>query len=333
MGATRRASSRDPTSPRPSVAGDTWNHRGGDLAWRSRAPFPAHRRSQPAARDRTSRGTAPCRLRHACRTDRGARSLEHWTENMPIFNVTPRSHVPRYRSGQDFAGRNPRNSPYGWWNWDNHRGPHVTPNVSADDLRAFTDTVIVVLVTANPGLGQFVPASPQSPWMESSEGGDPRRPDTETRVLILLSRRDGDDRTGRQWTMVDDFSGEVRELVIPLRRLPPAAICSCSRRRNVGTHMCSAGYTPGLDADPPSECVALFTVHGVVQSVFGYPNEEAYWHDPRGEIGQRVVEIVGSKWPNEIDSYNERTFGSAFPWAQPTRHFFGSKDVSAAFGD
>ncbi len=133
--------------------------------------------------------------------------------------------------------------------------------------------------------------------------------------------------------MVDDFSGEVRELVIPFTASPSGGdlfVLQKEERRNA--YVLLAGYTPGLDADPPSECVALFTVHGVVQSVFGYPNEEAYWHDPRGEIGQRVVEIVGSKWPNEIDSYNERTFGSAFPWAQPTRHFFfGSKDVSAQF--
>src|SRR5206468_12653296 len=36
---------------------------------------------------------------------------EHWPENMPVFNVTPRVAQPQYRSGKDFAARNPAEGP------------------------------------------------------------------------------------------------------------------------------------------------------------------------------------------------------------------------------
>jgi hypothetical protein len=31
-----------------------------------------------------------------------------------------------------------------------------------------------------------------------------------------------------------------------------------------------------------AELMAIVTFDGCMQSVFGYPNDEAYWHDPRG---------------------------------------------------
>jgi hypothetical protein len=37
---------------------------------------------------------------------------EHWTENMPVFNVTPRPTQPKYPTGKAFADRNPRSDPY-----------------------------------------------------------------------------------------------------------------------------------------------------------------------------------------------------------------------------
>lgn len=133
--------------------------------------------------------------------------------------------------------------------------------------------------------------------------------------------------------MADYTTGEVRELDIPFTVSPSGGglyVLQAEERRNA--YVILLGYTPSLDADDRRECVALFTVRGVLQSVFGYPNEEAYWHDPRGKIGTRVVEIVGSKWTDEIDSYNERTYGTALPWSQPRRHFFfGSKDASVQF--
>jgi len=43
------------------------------------------------------------------------------------------------------------------------------------------------------------------------------------------------------------------------------------------------GYTPSLDAPDHEEGTLLVTIVGLVQSVFGYPNEEAFWFDSRGE--------------------------------------------------
>src|SRR5437868_1691407 len=49
---------------------------------------------------------------------RQARGLvEHWRENMPVLNVTPRPRQPRHSTGKAFASRNPRAGPYSWWSW------------------------------------------------------------------------------------------------------------------------------------------------------------------------------------------------------------------------
>jgi hypothetical protein len=138
---------------------------------------------------------------------------------------------------------------------------------------------------------------------------------------------------GDNATVVDDTNGEVRELDFPFTVSLSGGglfVLQMEERRNA--YAILIGYTPSLEAADRRECVALITVRGVLQSVYGYPNEEAYWHDPRGEIGTRVVEIVGSTWADEIDSYNERTFGTPYPWSRQRRHFFlGSKDASVQF--
>jgi hypothetical protein len=33
--------------------------------------------------------------------------------------------------------------------------------------------------------------------------------------------------------------------------------------------------------------IAIVSLVRCIQSVFGYPNDEAYWHDPRGGAGDR----------------------------------------------
>jgi len=94
------------------------------------------------------------------------------------------------------------------------------------------------------------------------------------------------------------------------------------------------GYTPDLDSQGRERAVAIVTVKDVLQSLFGYPNEEAYWKDPLGDLGHGFFEVHGSTWIGNINEYNERTFGSpAFiSSSNETRHFFvGSKDVSAQF--
>jgi len=88
------------------------------------------------------------------------------------------------------------------------------------------------------------------------------------------------------------------------------------------------GY--GQEAGETSaEFWALITIRGVVQTVFGYPNEESYLKDDRGldEVG--IFELVGSAWPAKLQTYNDATFGASKRSFGHLHHFFvGSKDVS-----
>lgn len=109
-------------------------------------------------------------------------------------------------------------------------------------------------------------------------------------------------------------------------------------------HRCyvvGVGYSPRGGFSSPA--VALITLWGIVQTIFGYPGEDAYWKDPRGSVGS-ICEIVGSNWKDTLKEYNRRVFGPPRPGQMdpdqfleppslpPLRHFFlGSKDVSAQF--
>lgn len=82
---------------------------------------------------------------------------------------------------------------------------------------------------------------------------------------------------------------------------------------------------------------AVVTFEGCMQSVFGYPNDEAYWRDPRGAVGDSpgygFFEVVNSSWPQRLISYNQHAFPDRTPaHYQQQRHFFiGSHDASAEF--
>jgi hypothetical protein len=79
------------------------------------------------------------------------------------------------------------------------------------------------------------------------------------------------------------------------------------------THDCFVvigGYAPSMEAPDRIEGIALVWAEGFVQSVFGYPNEEAYQRDPRGALGPGFFEIVGSQWFANIDSYNTARTGA-----------------------
>lgn len=78
-----------------------------------------------------------------------------------------------------------------------------------------------------------------------------------------------------------------------------------------------------------------------VQTVFGYPNEEAYWHDPRGIEQHGFYEILDSSWAESLRRYDRATSGRRRSGDTPRdrpeadwpigtlRHFFvGSKDSS-----
>jgi hypothetical protein len=89
---------------------------------------------------------------------------EHWDDNMPVFNVTPRPRQPTHRSGKDFAARNPRSGPYDWLRWSNRTGPLLLPNVSALALYDLLDAVEASAVASYPSLGQYVPPRLPSAW-------------------------------------------------------------------------------------------------------------------------------------------------------------------------
>ena len=83
--------------------------------------------------------------------------------------------------------------------------------------------------------------------------------------------------------------------------------------------------------------IAIVTLAGCMQSVFGYPNDEAYWHDPRGEAGDRpgygFYEVLSSTWPQRIMAYNRHAFPDSTPGHYAGyRHFFiGCHDASGEF--
>jgi hypothetical protein len=74
-----------------------------------------------------------------------------------------------------------------------------------------------------------------------------------------------------------------------------------------------------------------------MQSVFGYPNDEAYWHDPRGAAGDMpgygFYEVLSSPWPERLAAYNRHAFPDRTPAHYASyRHFFiGCHDASGEF--
>jgi hypothetical protein len=136
--------------------------------------------------------------------------------------------------------------------------------------------------------------------------------------------------------VAETFRGTIHRLSFPFSVCPSGgdlAVFGREERHNAYAVIC--GYSPGLEAAEREECVALITVRGVTQYIVGYPNEEAYWRDPRGEIDHGCCEVVGSDWQESIDAYNTASFGRGYRWRsaeKPKRHFFvGSKDSSAQF--
>jgi hypothetical protein len=106
---------------------------------------------------------------------------EHWEENAPVFNVTPRPNKPKRQSGKAFAARNPSRGPYDWLAWDSRSGPKLTPNVPAAAVHALLDRVYARVLNDYPELAEFIPPSSPSPWIDNPErdGWEPRPPEAE----------------------------------------------------------------------------------------------------------------------------------------------------------
>jgi hypothetical protein len=82
---------------------------------------------------------------------------------------------------------------------------------------------------------------------------------------------------------------------------------------------------------------AIVTLERCMQSVFGYPNDEAYWRDPRGaagdEPGYGFFEVINSTWPARLITYNRHAFPDRTPphYATLRHYFIGSHDASGEF--
>lgn len=96
--------------------------------------------------------------------------LEHWQDNMPVFNVRPRRQDAPRRSGKSFAARNPKMTPYDWFAWNSRRGAKLTANVSAPEARDAIRAVEAAVLAEDADLARFIPPDAPSPWFVSESG-------------------------------------------------------------------------------------------------------------------------------------------------------------------
>jgi hypothetical protein len=99
------------------------------------------------------------------------------------------------------------------------------------------------------------------------------------------------------------------------------------------SYIVMGGYEPSMESPDRIESLALITGAGCVQSIFGYPNEDAWWKDPRRQGHDWCYEIEDSQWASSIQDYNRRSFGADYfrtdSALQSVHHYFiGSKDGS-----
>jgi hypothetical protein len=99
---------------------------------------------------------------------------EHWTENMSIFNVTPRVAQPQYPTGKSFAARNPDRGPYWWLDWSAATGPRVMPHVAAPALHDLLDEIEAEVLRDDPELGDCVPPRAPSSWVREDGQWGPK---------------------------------------------------------------------------------------------------------------------------------------------------------------
>lgn len=133
------------------------------------------------------------------------------------------------------------------------------------------------------------------------------------------------------------FHGQIQPLDRRFEISPSGGGLSIvSGEEHANAYAVASGYAPSLQHPDRREVIGLITLHMVVQLLFGYPNEEAYWRDPRGELGNGLNEIVGSDWYGSLSEYNLRSYGTALdarsagtPEVRPRHFFIGDKDVSA----
>ncbi|MGA8247373.1 MAG: hypothetical protein WB797_10740 [Nocardioides sp.] len=96
--------------------------------------------------------------------------VTHWKDNMPVFNVRPRTQSPPRSTGQRFAARNPNVTPFDPLAWNSRRGAMLTKNVSAPEARAAIKAVLDAAVAEAPELVPYLPPEAPSPWFVDEHG-------------------------------------------------------------------------------------------------------------------------------------------------------------------
>lgn len=74
---------------------------------------------------------------------------------------------------------------------------------------------------------------------------------------------------------------------------------------------------------------ALATFRGCSQSIFGYPNDEAYWGVP--DAGYGFYEVLDSDWSDRLTEFNRLRFPDTPPNHERRHYFMGCHDASGQF--
>lgn len=92
--------------------------------------------------------------------------LEHWDENLPIFNQRPRPQDPKYPSGRNYADWYEEHSPFSFGAWRGGVGPLLTPDLPVAELHAALDEIEAQILAAAPQMRKYLRNPPPSPWTE-----------------------------------------------------------------------------------------------------------------------------------------------------------------------
>jgi hypothetical protein len=74
---------------------------------------------------------------------------------------------------------------------------------------------------------------------------------------------------------------------------------------------------------------ALATFSHCRQSIFGYPNDEAYWGVP--DAGYGFYELLDSDWSERLTEFNRLRFPDTTPGHESRHYFMGCHDASGQF--
>jgi hypothetical protein len=129
--------------------------------------------------------------------------------------------------------------------------------------------------------------------------------------------------------VLDDSDLEFVELILDFSPSPSGTgLYFLQEEEAHRCYLVCAGCSPRGEYSSPA--VALITFWGVVQTIFGYPNVDAWESDPRlSEATGAIYEVVGSRCKQDLIAYNRRTFETGRRAAESsTDRFFDSEYFS-----